>query len=340
MGLIGTNTRPHLVYPPTFDPASSATTFRDDSSDRPLKRGGALIARCTDRAKHTYDSPAVSASVQQLGRPWQVSTSLLHRGWALLGSPWDEGPVACRPDSPTQPKNKKPEAQPTESQLTATQPMATQPLPPLPTAAAAATTTGVGSGRSPGGTSWPPQYPPYYNVKYFSQPVDHGNGERTARFRERYLENATHWGGPGAPILFYTGAEGSGVDAIFPHSGYVMALAEDLRALVVFAEMRFFGTSLPFGPNRSFLADPQHLGLLSIEQTLADYALLLASIKTQRKAEASPTIGTPCKRLKPPTRLVRAASCLRAASSDESLAAAAPCSRCSDQSAALTSPLL
>ena len=92
-------------------------------------------------------------------------------------------------------------------------------------------------------TTWPPQYPSYYKVKYFSQPADHSNSESAARFPERYLENATHWGGPGAPILFYTGAEGSGVDAIFPHSGYVMALAEKLNALVIFAEMRYFGTS-------------------------------------------------------------------------------------------------
>jgi lysosomal Pro-X carboxypeptidase len=78
----------------------------------------------------------------------------------------------------------------------------------------------------------PPQYPNYYTVKTLRQPVDHFNAEDHATFQERYLLNDTWWAGPGAPILFYTGAEGSGVEAIFSHSGYIMDLAQNLSALV------------------------------------------------------------------------------------------------------------
>ena len=70
-----------------------------------------------------------------------------------------------------------------------------------------------------------------------------------------------------------------------------MDLAQKLSALVIFAEMRFFGASLPFGANDSFIADPTHLGLLSIENTLADYASLLSSIKAERNASTSPVIA-------------------------------------------------
>ena len=79
----------------------------------------------------------------------------------------------------------------------------------------------------------PPQFPPYYETRSHSQPVDHFNAINGDRFEQRYLLNATHWGGPGSPILFYTGAEGSGVTAIFSHSGYVLSLAQSLRAMVV-----------------------------------------------------------------------------------------------------------
>ena len=138
---------------------------------------------------------------------------------------------------------------------------------------------------------WPPQYPPWYVVKTFQQRTDHTNSENHATFTERYLENATHWAGPGKPIIIYTGAEGTGVQDIFTHSGYVMELARELSALVIFAEMRFFGASMPFGKDDSFITNPEHLGLLSIEQALADYAALVEHIKSVRRAQRSPVIA-------------------------------------------------
>ena len=64
-------------------------------------------------------------------------------------------------------------------------------------------------------------------------------------------------------------------------------IAPEFRALIIGAEHRFYGESLPFG-NDSYA--PEHLGLLSHEQALADYAVLLASLKANLSAPSSPVI--------------------------------------------------
>lgn len=89
----------------------------------------------------------------------------------------------------------------------------------------------------------------------------------------------------------YTGAEGDGIDSIVAHSGYVFELARELSALLVFAEMRFFGESMPFGEEDSFLRSPDRLGLLSIEQTLADNAALVAELRAKHAAESSKVVA-------------------------------------------------
>ena len=53
-------------------------------------------------------------------------------------------------------------------------------------------------------------------------------------------------------------------------------IAPIFQALVVFAEHRYYGKTLPFGDN-SF--DLDKIVYLSIEQALADYAVLLTQLK-------------------------------------------------------------
>lgn len=59
--------------------------------------------------------------------------------------------------------------------------------------------------------------------------------------------------------------------------------------MVIFAEHRYYGTSLPFG-NKSY--DTPNIDYLTSEQALADYAYLITSIKTTREGAAnSPVIA-------------------------------------------------
>ena len=137
----------------------------------------------------------------------------------------------------------------------------------------------------PYGPPMPPQFPRTYQVKFIQQPYDHYNlltlpatGET---WPQRYLFNDTYWPGPPFPIIFYCGAEGSGVETIWDHSGWIVdTLARNLSALIVFAEHRYFGVSDPFGPTNSFIPDAGHLGLLTLEQAMQDYAELITSLRT------------------------------------------------------------
>lgn len=81
--------------------------------------------------------------------------------------------------------------------------------------------------------------------------------------------------GVDSPILFYTGNEGD-IELFAENTGFIWEIAPQLRALIIFAEHRYYGKSLPFG-NASF-DTPEHLGFLSSEQALADYAALLENI--------------------------------------------------------------
>ncbi|XP_067417562.1 dipeptidyl peptidase 2 [Emydura macquarii macquarii] len=130
---------------------------------------------------------------------------------------------------------------------------------------------------------------PDYQEKYFQQVLDHFNfdsyGNQT--FPQRYLTTAKFWNKGVGPIFFYTGNEGD-IWEFAQNSGFILELAEQQNALVIFAEHRYYGKSLPFG---TLSMQRGNIGLLTVEQALADYAVLITELKMQYGAKDCPVIA-------------------------------------------------
>lgn len=104
----------------------------------------------------------------------------------------------------------------------------------------------------------------------------------------RYLVNNNFTKDSKSPILFYTGNEGD-IELFAQNTGFMWEIAPKLDGMLVFAEHRYYGKSLPFG-NNSY-DSPQHLGFLTSEQALADFSVLLDFL--------NPSISIPAKRNRP-----------------------------------------
>ena len=78
--------------------------------------------------------------------------------------------------------------------------------------------------------------------------------------------------------MFYCGNEGA-IEAFWDNTGFqTTTLAQEFKGLVVFAEHRYFGKSLPFG-NDSFTKE--NVAYLTTEQALADFVVFLRTLKTE-----------------------------------------------------------
>ncbi|XP_075435176.1 dipeptidyl peptidase 2 [Ascaphus truei] len=135
----------------------------------------------------------------------------------------------------------------------------------------------------------PSKSEPSFEEKFFKQLIDHfsfsSHGSKT--FFHRYLITAQYWNKGVGPLFFYTGGRHD-IWKSMEESGFIIELADDQDALVVFAEHRYYGNSLPFG-NMSF--ERENIGMLSIEQVLADYVMLIKNIKHEYKAGRSPVVA-------------------------------------------------
>ncbi|KYQ93237.1 peptidase S28 family protein [Tieghemostelium lacteum] len=141
----------------------------------------------------------------------------------------------------------------------------------------------------------PPPPAPEYQTYYYTQTIDHFNFQTQGTFQQRYLVSDIYWNKPGpndkvcnGPILFYTGNEGD-ITLFYENSQFVTnVLAEELGALLIFAEHRYYGASLPFGDN-SLL--PEYIGMLTSEQALADYAELILNVLPTYNASHCPVLA-------------------------------------------------
>lgn len=132
-----------------------------------------------------------------------------------------------------------------------------------------------------------------YKTEWFTQYIDHFTWANQHTYQQRYLINKDHWCGTNCPILFYCGNEGD-IEVFARNTGWMWENAANLHAMIVFAEHRFYGKSMPYpiDPTKVTPNDNKRLGYLSSEQALADYAHLIYELKnTIYDAKYSPVIA-------------------------------------------------
>jgi len=127
---------------------------------------------------------------------------------------------------------------------------------------------------------------PPYESYWFTQKLNHFDVQDTRYFQEKYLVYDGDWNENGGPIFFYAGNEGP-FESFWNNTGFMFDIAPIFGALVIFAEHRYYGATLPFG-EESFTRD--NLRYLTIENAVADYALFLTTIKEDYGAENSPVV--------------------------------------------------
>ncbi|XP_069747081.1 lysosomal Pro-X carboxypeptidase [Narcine bancroftii] len=128
-----------------------------------------------------------------------------------------------------------------------------------------------------------------YKTRYFQQKIDHFGFVEDDTFKQRYLIADRYWNQDGGPILFYTGNEGD-ITLFCNNTGFMWDISKELGAMMVFAEHRYYGESMPFG--KKTYSNPKNLNYFTSEQALADFAVLVRNLKqTIPGARNSPVIA-------------------------------------------------
>jgi pimeloyl-ACP methyl ester carboxylesterase len=110
-----------------------------------------------------------------------------------------------------------------------------------------------------------------------TMPVDHFNASNHDTYDMRYIIDWSFYNASHGPILFYAGNEGA-IWNFYNNTGFMAeTLAKEMGALVVFAEHRFYGTSLPYYPNTF---NTSNLRFLSVEQVMRDFIHLQDFLKS------------------------------------------------------------
>jgi len=139
--------------------------------------------------------------------------------------------------------------------------------------------------------------PAGFVLRQFEQKLDHFNclAHANATFAQRYLLRDAEWR-EGAPMFVFTGAEGGDVTRVIGDYGLVLELADELGAIVVAVEGRFFGASVPGGHPAAHAigrgmslastgsgtpAPNSTIGTLSVEQMLEDYAAIIETVREE-----------------------------------------------------------
>ncbi|CAI0452732.1 unnamed protein product [Linum tenue] len=131
-----------------------------------------------------------------------------------------------------------------------------------------------------------------FESHFYDQTLDHFNylAESYVTFHQRYVVNSKHWGGPGAPIFAYLGAEAPLTHNFSAAGSFIIDIAPSFNALLVYIEHRYYGDSIPFGSWEEVLRNSSTLGYMNSQQAIADYAEIILHIKERFNASDSPVI--------------------------------------------------
>ncbi len=122
--------------------------------------------------------------------------------------------------------------------------------------------------------------------KYIRQPLSHFERANAGYYNQRLCVNSDYWTpGKSLPVFLYTGNE-SPVEEYVNNTGLLWNLAKKYSALVVFAEHRYFGESIP-----DIEGMANCMAYLSSEEALVDYAMLASTIRSDWGADDSAIIA-------------------------------------------------
>lgn len=122
--------------------------------------------------------------------------------------------------------------------------------------------------------------------KFVEQPLSHFARGIAGTYQQRLCVYSDYWTpDKGLPVFFYAGNE-SPVDEYVNNTGLIWDLAATTNALVVFAEHRYFGKSIP-----QIEGMDNCLAFLSSEEALADYASLANRIRREWGGQDSAIIA-------------------------------------------------
>jgi hypothetical protein len=96
----------------------------------------------------------------------------------------------------------------------------------------------------------------------YNSRLDNFDANNNATFAQRYYVNDEFWEVGSGPVFFLISGEGT---CTGPPTGYVAALGEQYKALLVTLEHRFYGESVPNGD-----ASTENYQYLNVQQALAD----------------------------------------------------------------------
>jgi len=114
-----------------------------------------------------------------------------------------------------------------------------------------------------------------FKTLFYDQQIDHFGFANENTYKQKYLIADQFWKKNG-PIFFYTGNEGA-IEWFCNNTGFMWDIAPQFNAMLVFAEHRYYGTSLPFGADS--YKNSSTLNFLTSEQALADFVVLIRNLK-------------------------------------------------------------